>query len=224
MPNTDANALLFKALQTGLELAAARDWSSVTLLEIAHTADLDLKALYELDGRAAITDALDRWADQAMFTDPVDMEDTPRERLFEVIMRRFEALEPFRPGVLSLMKARDKMPFRRAALLGARKRSAHWALVCAGLDGTSGPEQVFNEIGLVWSLRQTELAWRRETDANFTMTMATLDEALLGLEERRDRARRFFSNAPFSQNSKPDAPRPEEPMSPSAPQAESDPA
>lgn len=224
MPDAKPNEIVFKALETALTLASERKWTSITLLEIAKTADIELKALYELNGRDAITDALDAWADQAMFEDEIDMDDLPRERLFEVIMRRFEAMEPYRSGVMSLMTARDKMPLRRTELLAARTRTARWALICSGLDTLDGAEETLTELGLVWVLRQAERAWRRDMDGSFAHTMAALDEELLRLQERIDRARGFFPSSLFTRANEKNEATEEGSMSPEAPQAETDPA
>ena len=159
-----------------------------------------------------------------MLTDSIDMDDSPRERLFEAFMRRFEAMEPHRDGITSLMNARDGMPFRRRALLTARRKSAHWALVCSGLDTLTGTEKTLKEIGLVWVLRQTELAWRRDTDGMFTHTMATLDEELALLAERLQRTEAVFSGNFFARDRFNNTSTEEGSTSPEPHQSETDPA
>jgi len=118
-----------------LTLARDRSWESLTLAEIAEAAGLGLDALHGTSGKAAIGDAIEPWLDQAMSEEAVglDPQASPRERLFDVIMLRFEAMEPWRDGLTSLMRWRERSPDRLARLLAARRRSAHWALVSAGL-------------------------------------------------------------------------------------------
>lgn len=189
---------LFKALEAALILAAERDWDAVTMLEIATHAELSLQDIYSIGDRDTITDSFDAWADRAMFSEDIDLEDTPKEKLFETIMRRFEAIEPYRPGTIQLMRARDRRPLRRAALIQARRTTAKWALACSGLDNAAGAERALTELGLVWVISKTERAWRSEKDDTFTATMATLDEELAKLQERSSRMKDRFSNSVFS--------------------------
>lgn len=220
MANTENSQILFKALEAALDLAETRKWGSITLIEIASKAGVTLQELYALDGRDAVTDAFERWADQAMLTEDIDMDDTPRERLFEVLMRRFEHMEPRRSGITSLMTARDRMPARRLALLSARRRTARWALISAGLDKTGGAERTLTEIGLVWVLRRSEKAWQSEPDETFTRTMATLDDELAQMEDRLKSLQGLFSRKASGNEHSTEA----DSTSPEAPQAESHPA
>ena len=140
--NTDNSPLIEIALKSALELAGERDWNKLTLIEIAENADISMTDLYGIADKDDLTDALESWADKAMSGEDIDMDGTPRERLFDVIMRRFEAMEDYRAGVLALMRARDRAPARLAALLKARGKSARWALSCAGLDQGPGAERL----------------------------------------------------------------------------------
>lgn len=217
--------LVYQALKAGLELASTRPWQTIPLLEIASRADISMSELYGIADKDTLSDALDGWADQAMSAEAIDLEDTPRERLFDVIMRRFELMEDHRAGVLSLMRARDRSPGRLAALLKARNTSARWALSCAGLDRGNSPDLSAKSLALAWVIGKTERAWRKDESGDFARTMATLDAELTLAEERRARFNRFApkkskSAAPTASDDVP--PTPAETNTPEAPQAESD--
>ena len=210
------NAQRFTMLETALKLAGERSWQDVTMIDIAKAAGAPLSELYSTKGKQALAKELESWADLAMSADVCDPEDTPRERLFDVIMRRFEAFETRRAGVLSLMEWRDASASLRARMLRARATSANWALACCGLD-TSGPlESRATSIGLAWVIGQTERAWRQDDSGDFARTMATLDAELLSAEERLSVLKRFTPNA------KANSAKAATPDTPEAPPAASD--
>ena len=99
-------------------------------------------------------------------------------------MLRFEAMEAYRPGLVSLMRWRDANPVRSLSMLDARRESAAWALVCAGLDGSEAAPLPLKSIAVAWAMARAERAWRKETSADFTRTMAALDKELREAEER----------------------------------------
>ena len=65
-------------------------------------------------------------------------EEPPRERLFDVLMRRLEALAPYKEAVRSLMRSARRNPGLALALNAMAVRSQHWMLEAAGI-GAVGP-------------------------------------------------------------------------------------
>jgi AcrR family transcriptional regulator len=214
--NKDYSTLIETALKSALELAGEREWNRLTLKDIAAHAGLSMSDFYGLVDKDSLTDALESWADKAMSSEDADMDETPRERLFDVVMRRFETMEAYRAGVIALMHARERAPARLTALVKARTKSARWALSCAGLDQGAGVEQTAKILGIAWAIGKTERAWRKDDAGDFARTMATLDAELTLAEERYGRLQRFggANRKPSSQA------KPEETSSPEAPRAE----
>lgn len=128
-------------------------------------------------------------------------EGTARDRLFAMLMRRLDAFQANREGVLALL---EDLPFRpRTALLLAAltEASMSWILGAAGV-GTSGLAGKLRVKGLtavwVWTLR----AWQRDQTADLAPTMAVLDAAL----GRAERAAGWLASLPFSgRTSRPNA-------------------
>ena len=60
-------------------------------------------------------------------------EEPPRERLFDVLMRRLEALAPYKDAVRSLMRSARRNPGLALALNGMALRSQRWMLTAAGI-------------------------------------------------------------------------------------------
>lgn len=208
--------ILHTTLEAALTLAADRPWKEIKLLEIAEAAKVDIADLYGVADKDTLMDALESWADKAMSAEASEPDETPRERLFDTLMRRFERFEEHRAGVLSLMKARDKSAQRMAALLGARSTAAQWALACAGLDQGTPTERAARKLGVAWIIAKTERAWRSDESGDFARTMATLDAELVNAEDRLKRFSRFTRR----RNTSGSSPSSAETSPPEAPQAE----
>ena len=185
----------FSTLETALELAGERGWREISLSDVADASGKPLGDLYQSHGKTALARQLEAWGDLAMSAEACDAEDSPRERLFDAIMRRFEKFETQRAGVLSLMAWRDGSPRLRAELLRAHARSANWALACAKLDTLGPVEMRVTGLGLGWVIRQTERAWRQDESGDFARTMATLDAELITAEDRLAALKRFAPRA-----------------------------
>lgn len=180
----DRRTILEMGVRAALRLAAETHWGDLTLSAIAEEAGIALEQFHGITSKDSIADAVERYFDRAMSEGSFDSEDTPRTRLFDVIMMRFEAMEEYRPGLLSLMKWRQSQPARLLALIGARQSSADWALVCAGLDRSEGLPKPVKTTAIAWCIAQAEIAWRKEDSADLSRTMAKLDGELRKMEER----------------------------------------
>jgi AcrR family transcriptional regulator len=186
-----AEKIIEKGLKAALELAASRPWADIPLADIAARAKLSLSDFHGVAGREDLVEALDGYFDKAMSADGVPEETSPRERLFDVIMLRFEAMEPYRAGLLELLKFRETSLTHVVRLPGHRHASAAWALASAGLDNDGGAPASLKRIAIAVVIAQAEHAWRKETSGDFALTMAALDKGLRRAEERLGQLRRF---------------------------------
>jgi hypothetical protein len=175
-----AEKIIEKGLKAALELAATRAWSDIPLADIDGVAS-----------REDLVEALDAHFDKAMSAEGVPDETSARERLFDVIMLRFEAMEAYRAGLTEIMKFRETSLTHVVRLPGHRHASAAWALASAGLDHDDGAPASFKRIAIAFVIAQTERAWRKETSGDFALTMAALDKGLRRAEERLGQFRRF---------------------------------
>lgn len=161
-----------------MRLAGERSWGDIPLAEIARAAGLDLIDLHRLfPSKLAILDALARQVDAAVLAVPIDLGDTARDRLFDVVMRRFDALSPSREGLRRI--ARDMRRLKLAALPAAfaLPRSMTWMLEAAGIsaDGFSGMARArVLAIAYLAAFR----VFLEDDSADLTRTMAALDRAL----------------------------------------------
>jgi hypothetical protein len=169
-------------IAAAFRLAAESEWSSVTVASAALAAGLPLeRARGRFRDRNAILMRFGRLADQAALTGMSD-DGSPRDRLFDMLMRRFDALQAHREGVRALMRAIPGDP-ALALLMGASTQgSMAWMLGAVGLPAT-GLGGLLRGKGLmavwVYALR----AWERDDSSDLSGTMAALDRAL-GRAER----------------------------------------
>ena len=155
----------------------ALGWRRVSVAGAAREAGLPLdRARARFPVRACILLRLGMLADQAALVDEGST-GSERERLFDMLMRRFDVLQQYRGGIRRVM---DALPFdpALALLLAAETRSSMgWMAQAAGLDssGIAGNLRVAGLMG-VWA--QTLRAWERDDSPDLSGTMAALDRAL----------------------------------------------
>ncbi|HEV2549332.1 MAG TPA: TetR family transcriptional regulator [Stellaceae bacterium] len=170
-----------RMLDAALALAAERDWAGIGLGEVAQQAGLPLAEAYaacrsKLDLLAALT----RRLDQAALAAPPEAEGLPRERLFDLLMRRFDALQPHRRALRSMLRGSFGDP---AALLAAPAllRSMAWMLEAAaiGAGGWRGALRVHVLAGVYLSVLRVFLG---DESADLAATMAALDRRLRAVD------------------------------------------
>jgi AcrR family transcriptional regulator len=178
-----------EALDAALELASDRAWSDVTLADIAQAADLKLSQLYPVyPTKAAILDAFARRIDAEVLEEGIDgLEDSPaRDRLFDVMMRRFDALEPHREAVANILADALGEPGTALAGLPQLSRSMAWMLEAAQIP-TEGWRGLLRVQGLVGIYLATLRVWLRDDSVDKSKTMAQLDSYLRRIEDMRER-------------------------------------
>ena len=163
-----------------LTLLAEKPIEQIGFAEIAKEASVPLGQLRDefastLAILAAHIKAIDRTVLAADLSDMA--EEPPRERLFDVLMRRLEALAPHRQAVRSLMRsARRNLPLA-LALNGLAVRSQQWMLTAAEINA-SGPRGMIRAQGLALMFSSVLGTWVRDDDPGLARTMAALDRAL----------------------------------------------
>ncbi len=178
MDDTDFDSALIASAMT---LAGTDGWRSVTVASAARAADLGLaRARVRFPNKGAILLGFGRMAD-AFALEEAPTEGPVRDRLFDLLMRRFDALQSYRAGVLAIARAVPFDPPTAVLMACATWRSMRWMLDAAGASTTG----LFGEIrvkGLMavwlWAAR----AWEKDETEDLTVTMAALDTALARAE------------------------------------------
>jgi hypothetical protein len=169
--------------RAALTLAAGGPWRDVTLAKLAHAASRPLSDFYGASPGEAV-DCVEEAFDRAIAdnTDALDPNQSVRDRLFELIMRRFEAMEPHRAAVVSMEAGSDRDPTLMASAHQRHVRCARWVLALAGLeaDGMTGQARA-QGLGVI--IGQARAAWRGDDAGDFAKTMSSLDKNLRRAEE-----------------------------------------
>lgn len=181
-----------KVVNAALRLAEERGWRSVSLAEIAAGAKLDLADLYKLyPSKSAILAAYLSRIDEKVLaaTDSSLAEEGARDRLFDVIMRRFDAMASDKEALRSISRGLAADPLAAACMVPRWKRSLVWMLEAAAIN-TSGPRGRMRVRGLGLIAAATFRTWLRDETDDQSKTMAALDKGL-------KRAESFVNSAPF---------------------------
>ncbi len=169
--------------RAALTLAAATPWREVTLLKLADEAARPISDFYGASPGEAV-DCVEEAFDRAIAdnVEALDPGQSVRDRLFELIMRRFEAMEPHRAAVLAMEHGLDRDPTLMAAAHQRHVRCARWVLALAGLeaDGMTGQARA-QGLGVI--IGQARAAWRGDSAGDYAKTMASLDKNLRRAEE-----------------------------------------
>lgn len=168
-----------------LAIAGGKPWRDVTIFDIAAAASVEVASLAGLspgDASDILDDHFDRAA--AAGVTGVDRTQILRDRVFDMAMKRFEAMEPHRAALLALEDNRDGVAIAQA--FARAGRTAKWLLTLAGeaVDGVDGAAKVQ---GLAVVLTRARSAWRDDTAGDFAKTMAALDKGLRSAETWSER-------------------------------------
>jgi hypothetical protein len=179
MDDADFDRALIGAAFT---LAAETGWSSVSVAAAARHAGLGLEqARARFPTRDAILMRFGRIADQMALAGATS-EGPERDRLFDIVMRRFDALQEHRAGIRALIRGLAAHPGLALGLGLATHASMAWMLEGAGI-AAAGLRGGLRVQGLTAVWLYTLRAWDRDDSADLSGTMAALDRALSRAEQ-----------------------------------------
>jgi AcrR family transcriptional regulator len=175
-PQTSAQDRAVDAL---LDLLADRDWNAVTLGDIAAKAGMSLAELRAaFPSKGAILAGFAKRIDQSVLKPSPEIEGQPaRERLFDVMMRRFEALKPYKAAIRSARRGLMADPAAAASWNKVEVNSAQWMLAAASIE-ESGPYAALKAQGLAVIFASLLGTFLDDEDPELTKTMRELDVQL----------------------------------------------
>ena len=183
-PRRDSAARIVDA---ALAIIADEGWPAVTVDAVAARSGVDPDAVYRLAPTpAAMLDLFARRIDLAVTADdaappPGGTDDeSARDRLFDVLMRRFDALAPHRDVIAVLARALPRDPATVLATLPQARRSFALMLREAGI-ATTGPCGRLRTASLLGLWLAVQRVWLRDDSADAAQTMAALDRHLTRL-------------------------------------------
>lgn len=169
-----------KAINALRALLGEQRFEAIGFADIAERAGLSLAQLRaEFPSKLAIIAARSKDIDKAVLSGSAgDMSEEPvRDRLFDVLMRRFEAMEGDQAMVRELMRAAMRHPALAFALNGLAVNAQQWMLEAAGIHA-SGPKGLIRAQGLALLFAAVARVWVDDDDEGLARTMAALDREL----------------------------------------------
>lgn len=172
------------AVLAALALAAEKGWLAVTMGDIGRRAGLSAAEMHDLfEDRFDILAAYGRMLDRKVLAavGAPDNDVSERDRLFEIMMERFDALNEHRDGVIAILDSLLPDPKQAIVSLPHLCRSMAWMLDAAGIP-TGGVKGVMKIMGLTALYLKTVRTWREDDSADMSKTMAELDKNLASAE------------------------------------------
>jgi AcrR family transcriptional regulator len=169
-----------RIIQAFMQLLAEQPFERIGLSDIAARANVSLAELRsEFSSPLAILAAHIKELDRKVLseTDSEMEEESPRERLFDVLMRRLELLAPHRQAVRSLMRSARCDPALALALNVMTVRSQQWMLTAAGIKA-AGPKGMVRAQGMACLYANLLRTWVKDDDPGLARTLAALDREL----------------------------------------------
>ena len=170
-----------KAIDAFLRLIAEKGYANVSLREVAEAAGLGVAELYRLhpDKIALIAAFMARIDAGVLAGTPRqgDPEETARDRLFDVMMRRYDALRQHRAALAALRRASMRDPLLALALGPAVRRSMAAMLEAASLS-SDGLHGALRQNGLLAIDFAVSRVFDRDETGDLSKTMAALDGRL----------------------------------------------
>ncbi|MDF1749005.1 MAG: TetR family transcriptional regulator [Alphaproteobacteria bacterium] len=181
-PEKDLDSTLVAA---AMALFAERGYQATRLQDIADRAEIDMGTLRQhVSHKLDILKLFLRRLDGDVLGEDAGFgpEETVRDRLFDLLMRRFDALTPYRPALQAVIHDLRRDPAALMCLAPYGMTALGWYLEAAGtsVDGLRGAVRV-KGLSVIWlhCLR----IWEKDDSDDLAKTMKALDKAL-GQAER----------------------------------------
>lgn len=163
-----------------LALAADRSFEDITITEIAARAGTSLSEFRDcFPSKGAVLAGFSRRIDKIVLDGSSDdlLGEPAKERLFDVLMRRLDAMAPYKAGIEGVLAWARSQPMEAAALNRVALNSMRFMLEAAGLDAQGSVGAVKLQ-GLCVAWVRILDVWVKDTDSGLAPTMAALDKEL----------------------------------------------
>ncbi len=191
VPVVKEASLKERAVAVALSLSATLGWDMITMADIADETGASLADLSEIfDDKGDILTAYGRIIDREMLKEAgtPDHSVSERDRLFDIIMTRFDVINRDRVAVVSILHSFRADPKQMVISLPHLGRSMAWVLEAAGIEA-NGFKGAARLAGLTAVYVAVTREWLSDESADMAKTMASLDKNL----ERVERAANFLS-------------------------------
>jgi len=186
----DAAAELRRAL---LDLVETQGWIDLSVDEIAEHAGVPIAEAHRVyASKTAVLLGLTRAIDERILSslDADPLEGSAKDRLFDIVMRRFDVLKADRNAYRRLMRQLPATPNAFAALLCQLRRSLSLTLEAAGISA-SGLKGALRLKGLLAIYVAGLRAFANDESDDLSKTMAEIDKRLGQAEKLSEMLQRW---------------------------------
>lgn len=166
-------------LKKATDIIATKGWSHFELKDLADadTSLADVHAVFP--SRLCVLEALGNYIDQTTLAtmDTFDDSESKKDRLFSILMTRFDAIATLKPTIKSLWQDAWKDPLTLACSLPMGLNSMSWLLQAAGID-TTGIQGALRIKAFSVCYLATVHTWLDDESDECDQTMAALDSNL----------------------------------------------
>jgi AcrR family transcriptional regulator len=176
-PPPDARGKIIDAL---IDLAAEKRFEDISIRDICQAAGVSLADFRDaFPSKGAVLAGFSRRIDRAVLAQDTGelADESPRERLFDVLMRRLEAMAPYREGVRETIAWLRREPVAALAMNQAAMNSMRFMLEAAGIE-TQGAAGAIKLQGLALAWGRVLQVWLDDEEPDLSKTMAELDRVL----------------------------------------------
>ena len=175
--SADPRTRIVDALMT---LAGERTFEDITIRDVCAAANVSLADFRDaFPSKGAVLAAFSKRIDRAVLANTGDelAAEAPRERLFDVLMRRFDAMTPYRAALREITAWARRDPIAAVRINQAVVNSMRFMLEAAGID-SEGSAGAIKLQGLAIAWARVMSVWLDDTERELSKTMAALDKEL----------------------------------------------
>jgi AcrR family transcriptional regulator len=179
-PRSEADRIIDAALG----LVATEGWRGTSLAAIATAAQLPILQVYRIfHSKQEILAGFSRRVDEIVLTElpAPEADERPRDRLFDLLMRRFDALQPYKPALEVLRHDFPSDPISGLCAGVSLLRSMRWMLEAADIPTSGIRGAVALRLSCAAYLSAMRV-WLRDDSPDLARTMAALDARLRRIE------------------------------------------
>ncbi len=170
-----------KIVDAMMELARDRRIEEISIRDVCQGAGVSLADFRDsFPSKGAVLAGLSRRIDRAVLAqDSVELADeSPRERLFDILMRRLEAMAAYREGLREVNGWLRRDPAAALAMNRVVLGSMRFMLEAAEIEVEDGAAGAIKVQGLALAWARIVSVWLDDDDPGLSKTMAELDREL----------------------------------------------
>jgi AcrR family transcriptional regulator len=170
-----------KIVEALMSLAGQRRFEEISIRDLCKEAGVTLAEFRDFfPSKGAVIAGFSRRMDRAVLAEESDAlaDESARERLFDILMRRLEAMAPYREGLREVRAYLRRNPGSALAMNPVMLNSMRFMMEAAGIDADSGAAGALKTQGLALAWARVVGVWLDDDDPGLSKTMAEVDREL----------------------------------------------